>query len=865
MRIKGLLLAAMAFFVISCGSGSEVENKQTETGGSAALNEIQYMFEDGIYKPLGTLEDDGDGIPLATAELDQQEPVTLYIESHKLWFVVWEDWRNETTTGSDLYGKFVTSSGTTCGNEFIISGSPGLQTAPDIAYRPSSSSIIVSWQDSRGDDDSGYVYYKTIDIPAGYPDTCDESTLTHGNEKEVGFTPLTQNLQLVATDGLILREKPSISYNKNKDTLVMVWIEKRNTPHYLQYDAFDNDTVIYPFNSGRNKYVGYVSVDATDLDLGGAGVIPGSNIIHSSNPQINDGTTSLRVYYRLMGWDPELIHFEEFVDLNNPDIDCDDSTGECTAVFEAKRLAHILQCDFNSGLISCSFSEDSEVNQDVKTHIYSLTMNEFLSSAKTSERIDHTFEGGVYNYTTTEAYYPSIMFDSISNRHLVAWEDARDDDNTKIYGQLLYSTGGLYNHNIQIGVDPGDSTHKQTNPVVTFDPVNQRYFVSWQDARTGENSIENIDVYGQFLDYDGSLRGDNFPIATAQFNQYSPSVAFNTSNSQYLSVWKDARSLDNNTCGAGEDEPCGSDIFGIRFTLGQPQLKLINPDNGSDLNPALLNFGTTATGETVTKSFTIKNSGDDMLEIKCFQELDSPFEYKNIPEQLVSCDSGSLEIVPSSSQSFNVDFKPTTNGTFNSQFTIYSNAGYKDIYVSGSALTADMSITEGDNATDGTLNFDNVTVGQGNTLTFTIRNTGSVDYTIDSITGVASPFTLNQAASLPITLAATQSQQFSVTFVPTAAVNYTNKININTSLVGTSGTLTLKGTGIEEDTTGDGGDNDTDTGGDGDGGDTGGDGDTGTTTDTEPQGGCSAGSGSNWLIALLALAGMLKLARRREA
>ena len=150
----------------------------------------------------------------------------------------------------------------------------------------------------------------------------------------------------------------------------------------------------------------------------------------------------------------------------------------------------------------------------------------------------NTFSTFIDFGNTASGTNPSIAVDDVSvpRKFLVAWEDMRGGPNTKIFGQLINSGGGLYNSNriLSFQDSAGSGTNdavitnsRQTRPTVSYDAVNQRYFVMWQDERNSSTSSANIDLYGQYVNLDGSLSGANYPISSNPSNQLAPSIAYN--------------------------------------------------------------------------------------------------------------------------------------------------------------------------------------------------------------------------------------------------------------------------------------------------------------------------------------------------
>jgi len=153
------------------------------------------------------------------------------------------------------------------------------------------------------------------------------------------------------------------------------------------------------------------------------------------------------------------------------------------------------------------------------------------------------------NFTISNAvgyqYNPSVAYDSVNQRFLVAWMDYRSGSSYDIYGQMVNADGSLYGAGITSGVNftVSNALNYQYYPSVAYDSVNQRFLVAWQDERNGNN-----DIYGQLVNADGSLYGAgitsgvNFTISNALNAQYAPSVAYDSVNQRYLVAWYDYRS-----------------------------------------------------------------------------------------------------------------------------------------------------------------------------------------------------------------------------------------------------------------------------------------------------------------------------------
>ncbi|MGC8810797.1 MAG: CFI-box-CTERM domain-containing protein, partial [bacterium] len=130
-------------------------------------------------------------------------------------------------------------------------------------------------------------------------------------------------------------------------------------------------------------------------------------------------------------------------------------------------------------------------------------------------------------------YNPSVAYDNVNNKFLVVWEEYRSGTSYDIYGQFVNANGTLSGSNFAIS----NAENEQHYPTVAYDSANQRFLVVWQDYRTDED----YDIYGQLVNANGTLNGSNFSISTATNNQYYPAIAFDSANQRFLVTWTDYR------------------------------------------------------------------------------------------------------------------------------------------------------------------------------------------------------------------------------------------------------------------------------------------------------------------------------------
>ncbi|MBV6499234.1 MAG: hypothetical protein CJBNEKGG_01685 [Prosthecobacter sp.] len=202
----------------------------------------------------------------------------------------------------------------------------------------------------------------------------------------------------------------------------------------------------------------------------------------------------------------------------------------------------------------------------------------------------------------------------------------------------------------------------------------------------------------------------------------------------------------------------------------EPEIEVLSPSSTALESGAPYSFGTLAVNAQLTRTFTIRNSGNADLS-SLFTSIDGPhstdFEITELPATSVG---------PDETTTFAVTFSPSQSGLRNATLEILSDdadEGSFYIQLSGSGVLAPeievlddlLDLVDGSS----TLNLDSVNTGSSVVRTLTIYNAGSADLTglSVSITGPhASDFTRTQP---PASIPAGEQATFDVTFTPSAA------------------------------------------------------------------------------------------------
>ena len=206
--------------------------------------------------------------------------------------------------------------------------------------------------------------------------------------------------------------------------------------------------------------------------------------------------------------------------------------------------------------------------------------------------------------------------------------------------------------------------------------------------------------------------------------------------------------------------------------------------------PPGLNFGNVQTGKNQTLAETLTNSGGSSVTITQAAVTGSGFTVNglNLPLTLASGQS---------SPSFNVVFAPQSAGAASGTLSLTSNASNPTLNVPLSGT----GITPGSLAANPTsLNFGNVQVGNKQTLSETLTNSGGSSVTITQAAVTVSGFTVN-GLNLPLTLASGQSSpSFNVVFAPQSAGAASGTLSLTSNASNPTLNIPLSGTGVTSGT-----------------------------------------------------------------
>lgn len=204
--------------------------------------------------------------------------------------------------------------------------------------------------------------------------------------------------------------------------------------------------------------------------------------------------------------------------------------------------------------------------------------------------------------------------------------------------------------------------------------------------------------------------------------------------------------------------------------------------------PSTLSFGNVTLGSNQSLSGTVTNSGGSSVTISQLGISGTGFTLSGMvaPMTLAAGQSGN----------FSVKFAPTSSGSASGNVTIASDASNSSLAIalSGTGTTTPLgTLSSGPTS----LSFGNLTVGQNQTLSATVTNTGAASVAISQVGISGSGFTLS-GITAPLTLLAGQSSSFSVKFAPGIMGSVTGNVTVTSDASNPTLTVPLSGTGTAQ-------------------------------------------------------------------
>ncbi len=555
---------------------------------------------------------DPEGIAISTEENIQGDPVIAFDGTNYL--IVWDDYRNYSTSLWDIYGARVSPSGTVLDTAGIaVSAVFEDQGCPAIAF--DGTNYLVVWKDMRSGtydvyctlvNQSGIVLDR-VGIPiCSTGDTwswfsavafdgtnylvvwADEQT---GTGFDLYGARVSPSGIVLDTAGIVISTEmgwqftPGVAFDGTN--YLVVWSDSRALFSGTIYGArinqsgvvlepegflvplaannqdcssiaFDGTNYLVVWQDNRsgyyNIYGARVNQSATVLDPIGFAI--STETSHQTYPAVTfDGTNYLVVWSDDRN-EPGTSHFDIY----------GARVSTSGVVLDPEGIAISTNSSYGKGGPDVAFDGTNylvvwQENIGYDLNIYGARVS--ISGAildTTSIAISTAIKG---------QFRPAVAFDSTN--YLVVWMDYRNDpgnySNSNIYGARIEQSGTVLDPS---GIAISTAINCQMFPSLAFDGTN--YLVVWQDERSGSE----WDIFGARLNQSGILLDTlGIVISDTTDDQKEPSIAFD--GTEYLVVWRDNCSSSFSDIYGAKVSPSGTiiDEFAVSIQPGNQKTPVL--------------------------------------------------------------------------------------------------------------------------------------------------------------------------------------------------------------------------------------------------------------------------------------------------
>ena len=205
-------------------------------------------------------------------------------------------------------------------------------------------------------------------------------------------------------------------------------------------------------------------------------------------------------------------------------------------------------------------------------------------------------------------------------------------------------------------------------------------------------------------------------------------------------------------------------------------------------NVTSLSFGNLAVGNNATQSVTFTNTGLGAVNISQATVTGAGFTAVG--------GNPAGQIAVGQSSTVQIQYAPTAEGAVTGSLTIASDASNSPVMISLSGTGTQTGLTIAPSA----LSFGSVVVGQSSAQSVKLTNNGNSNLTINLATVAGNAFGLS-GMTLPKTLGAGQSLNFSAQFAPTGGGAATGSVTFTDNAPGSPQVLTMAGSGVTTSST----------------------------------------------------------------
>ena len=202
-----------------------------------------------------------------------------------------------------------------------------------------------------------------------------------------------------------------------------------------------------------------------------------------------------------------------------------------------------------------------------------------------------------------------------------------------------------------------------------------------------------------------------------------------------------------------------------------------------------LDFGAVAVGSAATEAVVLSNLSEDTLRVAARLSGDAVFELSD----------ADIALAPGGDSTLSVTFVPTGDMAYGGTVGLALEDGTSlDVALVGTGGDGGDTGSSGGalEITPGSKDFGSVDHGGASTFDFTVANRGSEDVVVESVAATNAAFTVTGGTlSTPQVISAGASKTVRVAFSPSAAVDYTGQLVLQTDLSPSEVSASLSGSG----------------------------------------------------------------------
>ncbi len=204
---------------------------------------------------------------------------------------------------------------------------------------------------------------------------------------------------------------------------------------------------------------------------------------------------------------------------------------------------------------------------------------------------------------------------------------------------------------------------------------------------------------------------------------------------------------------------------------------------GLGSSPSAVNFGSVVVGKNGSATVNLSNTGTASVTISQATVTGTGFAISGL--------AAGLTIQPGQNANFTAQFSPTSAGNASGSISVSSNAPNSPLTIALAGKGTQAQIA----AVPSSAPFGNVSVGNSNSQTITLTNSGTANLVISQGSASGSGFTIT-GLSTPLTIPPGTNATFNAVFTPSAAGKVSGSVSLASDAPNSPLLIPLSGTGI---------------------------------------------------------------------